>query len=86
MAKIVYDLAVKTGEYEKDGQTKGRYKNVGALWKNDNGHFITLDKTFNPAGVDSDGDRIFISCFEKDGGSKPEPKSEPVNDSDSIPF
>ena len=67
MAKI-YDLAVKTGEYEKDGERKGRYENVGAMWESKNGGtpYITLKAAFNPAGVSrKDGsDSIFLSCFE----------------------
>lgn len=44
----VYDLAVKTGEYESNGQTKGRYENIGKVLRNDNGQFMLLKKTFNP--------------------------------------
>lgn len=75
MAKI-YDLAVKTGEYEKDGERKGRYENVGAMWESKNGGtpYITLKAAFNPAGVSrKDGsDSIFLSCFEpkdRNGGN-----------------
>lgn len=25
------DLAVKTGEYQKDGETKGRFENIGRV-------------------------------------------------------
>ena len=60
----VYDLAVKTGEYESNGQTKGRYETVGKVLRNDNGQFMLLKKTFNPAGVDSNGDMIMVSMFE----------------------
>lgn len=60
----VYDLAVKTGEYEQSGQTKSRYENVGKVLRNDNGQFMLLKKTFNPAGVDSNGDMIMVSMFE----------------------
>lgn len=59
-----YDAVVITGEYQKDGETKKRYKNVGAVWQNENGFYMTLDATFNPAGVPHDGDRIFVSLFE----------------------
>ena len=45
MATKVYDIAVKTGEYQKDGQTKGRYKNIGVVMKGDDGSFIILDRT-----------------------------------------
>lgn len=54
MAKKLYDLAVKTGEYQDraTGQTKGRWQNVGAVMQADDGNkFIMLSKWFNPAGV-----------------------------------
>ena len=52
MAKKLYDLAVKTGEYTVQGQTKGRYENVGAVMQSDDGgKFIMLKRVFNPAGV-----------------------------------
>lgn len=64
----VYDLAVKTGEYQDNqGNTKGRYENVGKVLRNDNGQFMLLKKTFNPAGVDSNGDMIIVSMFEPKG-------------------
>lgn len=53
-AKKLYDLAVKTGEYQDrtSGQTKGRWQNVGAVMQSDDGSkFIMLAKWFNPAGV-----------------------------------
>lgn len=59
----IHDLAVKVGEYEKDGQKKGRYENVGAIIEGQNGPYIILKKTFNPAGVNSDGENIFVSMF-----------------------
>jgi hypothetical protein len=72
-----YDLAVKVGQYEKDGVTKNKYLNVGAVLENeDGGQFILLNKTFSPAGVPDDrgGDSILISMFtprtnEPQGGS-----------------
>ncbi len=51
MAKKLYDLAVRTGEYQKDGETKGRFKNIGVIMEGDKGPYMLLEKTFNPAGV-----------------------------------
>lgn len=72
--KKKYDLAVKVSEYtDRDGKTKGRYENVGAVMVGDNGPFILMKKTFNPAGVaTAEGkDSIIISCFEpKDDATK----------------
>ena len=84
--KKLYDLAVKTGTYEKDGETKNRYENVGSVMeKDDGGKFIFLNRTFNPAGVPNPDNRsnVILSMF------KNEPKKEaappPVND-DDVPF
>lgn len=76
MATKKYDLAVKTGEYtNRDGETKGRYKNIGSIWQGDNGFYMVLDRTFNPAGVPfkEGSDSIFVSMFEPrqdDGGGQ----------------
>jgi len=73
MAKKLYDLAVKTGEYTVQGQTKGRYENVGAVMQSDDGgKFIMLKRVFNPAGVPDlsgrNSDSILLSMFPpKDG-------------------
>tara|TARA_R110002126_G_C10218505_1_gene478777 strand:+ start:199 stop:585 length:387 start_codon:yes stop_codon:yes gene_type:complete len=67
MARKLYDLSVKVGEYtNKAGETKGRWQNVGALMESDNGMFIMLAKWFNPAGVvdTRGGESILVSCFE----------------------
>lgn len=70
----LYDLAVKTGEYQNNnGETKARYENVGAVMRNDNGQFLMLKRTFNPAGVPGDRDTVLISMFEprqRDGGQR----------------
>ena len=72
--KKVYDLAVKVGSYQKDGETKNRYENVGAIMENDNGKFMFLKRSFNPAGIDAEGkESIIISMFapkEKTGNAQ----------------
>lgn len=68
MAKIIADVCVKTGTYEKNGETKSRYENVGAKWeKEDGGTFVTIKRTFSPAGVPNpdNKDSIVLSIFEK---------------------
>lgn len=101
MAKKLYDLAVKTGEYKTNsGETKGRWQNVGAVMSNDEGgKFIMLDRTFNPAGVPNPDGRstVLLSMFEprerddsgSSNGSASKPaKSKPADDiaDDDIPF
>jgi hypothetical protein len=94
MATKKYDLAVKTGSYMKDGEEKGRYENVGSIWQGDNGHYLVLKRTFNPAGVPfKDGsDSIFVSMFEPRQDSQEQPRQQKQSrqsddmPSDDIPF
>ena len=66
MEKIA-DLAIKTGTYEKNGETKNRYENIGAVMKGDNGQFLILKRTFSPAGVPNpeNRDTCIVSIFKK---------------------
>lgn len=99
MAKT-YDLAVKTGSYkDKDGNVKNRYENIGTVVEGDNGPYIIMKRTFNPAGVPNpeNRDTIVVSMFApRDGNSAPAsapaqqqqntaPSGNPAND-DNIPF
>lgn len=69
MAKKVRDIVAKVGEYtdRNTGEPKARWKNVGALMKNDddNSYFIMLERTFNPAGMPNPDNResVLLSCF-----------------------
>lgn len=76
MPKRTYDIAVKVGTYEKDGETKNKYKNVGVILKGDTGSFILLDRTFNPAGapiMDGNEEKVLLSLFEpKEKEEKPQ--------------
>ena len=65
--KKTHDLACKVGTYEKNGETKGRYVNVGLVLHDDDGKsMILLNRTFNPAGVPNpdNKDTVIISKFE----------------------
>ena len=69
MAQKLRDIAVKTGEYQdrQSGQTKGRWQNVGALMKHDDGsEFIIMHRWFNPAGLPNPDNRdsVLLSCFK----------------------
>ena len=74
MTSKKYDLAVKTGSYtDRNGQEKGRYENIGSVMQGDNGPFLILKRTFNPAGVPNpqDKDSVIVSCFEpRDSGAQ----------------
>jgi len=89
MAKL-YDVAVKTGSYtDKSGATKGRYENIGVMMEGDNGPYLMLKRTFNPAGVpgNADRDNIICSLFKPsdDQGARPARAAVNVAD-DEIPF
>ena len=76
MAKVKFNMAVKVGEYEKGSETKGRYENVGVVMEGDNGPYVLLKRSFNPAGVPNtdERDKIIISLFEPK--QKEQPKEE----------
>lgn len=84
MPQKLRDIAVKTGEYmdRQSGQTKGRWQNVGALMKGDDGNeFIILHRWFNPAGVPNPDNRdsVLMSCFRPDrqqGGQQAPPQHQ----------
>lgn len=77
--KRVYDLAVKTGTYQKDGQTKNRYEKIGNIFEGDNGMFMVLNRTFNPAGVPNPDNKtsVIVSMFQA-GDSKPASTADKV--------
>jgi len=67
MAQKLYDLVVKTGEYQNaQGETKARYENIGSVMQGDNGQFAIIKRTFNPAGVPNPEhkDSVIASMFE----------------------
>lgn len=85
-ARKIYDLAVVVGSYEKNGETKHRYQNIGAMMQEDDGgKFLLMERNFNPAGVPHDpskGNSILVSMFEPraDGQSGGSPRAEaPAN-------
>ena len=77
MSKVAYELKAKVGTYEKNGETKGKYRNVGVMMQGNDGPYILMDRTFNPAGVPNDGrENIIVSCFlprGEDGQSEDTP-------------
>ena len=60
-----HDLTVKVGEYQKGGETKGRYENVGQILSDGDNKLLMLKRTFNPAGVPNpdDKDSVILSVF-----------------------
>ena len=44
-------IAARIGSYEKDGQTKGEYVDIGVILNNNNGEYVLLNPTVDLAGV-----------------------------------
>ena len=69
------DLAVKVGTYQKDGESKNRYKNCGMVLSDEKGgEMLMIDPTFNFAAVQRDAGRdyVILSKFEvKDDNKRP---------------
>lgn len=69
MTKKTHDLCVVVDTYQKDGQTKNKYLNIGAVMVSENNgetnKYILLDRTFNPAGVKNPDNRsnLLVSVF-----------------------
>ena len=98
--KKKYDLVVKAGTWKgRDGEEKANWLNVGTVLVDDNGgEMYMLNKTFNPAGVETNGrDTVLLYRFEPKGKEAAEEKTHKgmnaqgdipqrnVND-DEIPF
>jgi len=85
-----YDIVAKTGTYTNaQGEEKNRYLNVGAVIQGQNGPYIMLNKTFNPAGLaEPDRESIILSLFEaKQRDSAPQASGGGQAEGfDNIPF
>ncbi len=44
-------ITAKVEEYQKDGETKGKYVEIGVILNNQNGDFILLDPSVSLSGV-----------------------------------
>lgn len=98
MAQVKYQVVARVGEYEKNGETKPRWQNVGVVMQTDKGHILLLEPWFNPAGIPRDGDKVLLSLFEpqereqsgQQGGqapSQPQGGQPPSDDfDDDIPW
>lgn len=89
--KKTHDITVKTGSYtDRDGNTKGRYENVGQVLSDGENTLYLIKRTFNPAGVPNpEGkDSVLLSMFEdKPREDKPRAPAQAQPDlDDDIPF
>lgn len=65
--KLVHEISVATGTYQKDGQEKKRYQTIGKVMESENGGKIyMIHRSFNPAGVPfkEGSDMIALYMFE----------------------
>ena len=93
-----HDIAVKTGTYQKNGETKNQYENVGyVLTGDDGGKMHCINRTFNPAGVPAEGSAssVLLYIFEirakhegqqASAGSTAPADQGPPADGGDIPF
>ena len=44
-------IVAKVEEYQKDGETKGKYVELGVILNNENGDFILLDPSVSLSGA-----------------------------------
>lgn len=44
-------ITAKVEEYQKDGETKGKYVEIGVILNNDNGDYILLDPSVSLSGI-----------------------------------
>lgn len=101
MTKPIGEINVVVGSYtNQQGEQKNSYRKVGALWQGEKGFYITLDRTFNPAGAPFNENKphsIMLSVFEpkeKDAAqpaqtqrpSKVAEQQAPAFDDDLPPF
>ena len=82
-SKKTHDLCIKSGSYQKDGETKNRYKNVGMiLQKEDGGEMIMIDPSVNFAAFkEQDREYVILSKFEvKEAKQETKPAATPQFD------
>ena len=58
-------LMVANGKYQKDGQEKTKWLEVGVILESNGKEFMLIDPIINFAGFDRQGkDRVMVSIFE----------------------
>ena len=90
-------IVAKVGEYQKDGETKNRYQDIGAILENQHGEYMLLNPGISLAGIlalqngmtDRPRTNVMCSIFAQDGGNRaPAPAQPAQKDSfdDELPF
>ena len=89
-----YDLVVATGTYQKDGQDKTQWLNVGKVLEKQNGGLVIKIDCIPTSVIDRDGNSVawdgWLQMFEakpREGQNSAPAKSAPADDEfDSLPF
>lgn len=92
-------IMARVGSYEKDGETKGRYVEIGVIRENDNGEYALLKPTVDLAGTlmqqildakargKKSGESVMAAIWaDDDGGQRSQASSGTSVDDDEIPF
>lgn len=91
------NITAAVEEYEKDGETKKRYVNIGVILEGEYGEYMLLDPTVDLAGVmlkqrlmnpKKAGTSVLCSIWDNDDApkSKPKPDASTEELDDGIPF
>lgn len=91
-------LVIKVDEYQKDGQTKGKYVELGVILSGDNGEYALIDPTVNIAGClmkqrvmnqgkekKGKGDMVMCSIFERESQGS-QSQAAPAGFDDDVGF
>lgn len=84
MTKKIGDIAARIGTYQKDGQDRGRYVNLGTLFQGEDGsYFASLETHFDLLALHGKQrrddhqrgrelrDTLNLTVFTEDGRAKP---------------
>ncbi len=81
---ITHDIVAITGTYQKEGQDKPRYKNVGVVIEKDGKRYIKLDSLVT---IHDDGHPVnFFSIFEKEARQSPASQYAPSEKAPAYDF
>lgn len=71
-----YDVVATTGSYEKEGEEKRKYQNVGMVIEKDGKFYLKMTSLVT---VDDSGQVVnFFSLFEPRSKAEPKPKTDDI--------
>lgn len=99
MTKKIGDIAARIGTYQKDGQDRGRYVNLGTLFQGEDGsYFASLDAYYDLGQIHGMQrrddhkrgrelrDTINLTVFTEDGRAKPANGNGFADMPEDVPF